>query len=566
VRKRTKFLLGIGVIATLVFGLQLVAAALPNSNFEITDGNLAVNGAAGSLDWANVTQDRKTDTASGQGDNAFAEGTKEDDAVPTIGAGGVPPEKSDLTEFGVFFEKNGANEFLNMYWTRVQEPNGTTNMDFEFNQSSTLSANGVTPVRTAGDALIMYDLSKGGTTPTLWLSRWVTTGTPNQVCEKSTTVPCWGKRTNLTQSGLAAGSINTNALLGTNDGLGDLSARTFGEAQVDFRALTSSANPCASFGSAYLKSRSSDQFTSTMKDFIAPLTLTIPRCGSVSVIKNSTEDAAARLGGAVFQLRRDDAPLNNATGPGAEDLDANSLIATCTTPSSGTSQGVCNFNNVLAGEYWVVETQAPTGFDLPTPPYKHATVTTSTTPVSVTFSDPPQKGALRILKNSTKGGAVNTAGAVFSYKGPGANGPTASITDNGTGDADSDIGEICVSNLATGAYTVNETTPPSGYGGASQTNVAATVSSGTDCDLATGTNDPVSVTFTNAPLADIQVNFRDGGSGETSLTVEPDGISCGTLTPSSTTAPTGWDDSQTFEDLAIDPSPRTITCTIQIDP
>jgi len=71
-------------------------------------------------------------------------------------------------------------------------------------------------------------------------------------------------------------------------------------------------------------------------------------------------------------------------------------------------------------------------------------------------------------------------------------------------------------------------------------------------------------TFTNPPLADIQVNFREGGSGETSLTTN--GIQCGTLTPSSTTPPSGWTSSKTFEDLAINPSPRTITCTIEIDP
>jgi uncharacterized surface anchored protein len=559
VSKRTKYLLGIGVIAALVFSLQLAVFALPGSNFEITDGNLAVNGPqpGPALDWANVAQTRKADDTPGQTDNAFAEGTKEDDAVPTIGAGGIPPEKSDLTEFGVYFESNAAGDFLNMYWTRVQDPNGTTNMDFEFNQSSTLSANQVTPVRTAGDVLIMYDLSKGGTTPTLWLSKWVTQGTPNQVCEKSNTLPCWGKRTNLTLAGDAAGSINTSAI--TSSELGPLSARTFGEAQVDFDALTGGGSNCASFGSAYLKSRSSDQFTSTMKDFIAPSTLEIPRCGSVRVIKNSTENAAARLGGAVFQLRRDQAPLNNAGGPGAEDTDeAADLIATCTTPSSGSNQGVCEFNNVLAGEYWVVETTPPSGFNLPTPPYQHVTVTTSTTPVPVTFSDPPQRGALRILKNSTKGGAVTTAGAVFSYQGPGASGGTASITDNSAADGDADIGEICVSNLLTGAYTVNETTPPTGYGAASQSNVSATVSSGTNCSDNQPTGTGVA-TFTNPPLSDIQVNFRDGGSDETSAT-----ISCDNTTGSgSNTAATGWDTSRTVTGVN---APTTVHCTIEIDP
>ena len=81
-------------------------------------------------------------------------------------------------------------------------------MDFEFNKSETLSANGVTPVRSAGDLLIQYDLTQGGTNPQLFLSTWVTTG-PGSQCEASNSTPCWGERDNLTAQGLATGSINT---------------------------------------------------------------------------------------------------------------------------------------------------------------------------------------------------------------------------------------------------------------------------------------------------------------------------------------------------------------------
>ena len=59
------------------------------------------------------------------------------------------------------------------------------------------------------------------------------------------------------------------------------------------------------------------------------------------------------------------------------------------------------------------------------------------------------------------------------------------------------------------------------------------------------------------------MNFRDGGSGETSA----DSISCdNTGTTADTDPATGWDDSVTHEDIAIDPSPRTVTCEIVIDP
>lgn len=162
-----------------------------------------------------------------------------------------------------------------------------------------------------------------------------------------------------------------------------------------------------------------------------------------------------------------------------------------------------------------------------------------------------QTGALRILKNSTKGGAVSNPGAVFSYDG-------SSVTDNGAGDEDPDIGEVCVSGLLTGTYTVNETSPPPGYGDATEMDLTATVVAGTNCtdNLPTGAG---VVTFTNAPLYDLQVNFRDGGSGETSAT-----ISCPALDPAdSTTPPAGWDTSSTYQGRE---APATVTCTIVIDP
>jgi Domain of unknown function (DUF5979) len=70
-----------------------------------------------------------------------------------------------------------------------------------------------------------------------------------------------------------------------SDGLGAMSARTFGEAQVDLDALAGGDGACALFGSAFLKSRSSDSFTAELKDFIAPQTLDIDQCASVIIHK-----------------------------------------------------------------------------------------------------------------------------------------------------------------------------------------------------------------------------------------------------------------------------------------
>jgi len=169
--------------------------------------------------------------------------------------------------------------------------------------------------------------------------------------------------------------------------------------------------------------------------------------------------------------------------------------------------------------------------------------------------------AILILKNSTKlvGGnavRVSNAGAVFSITGPGSY--SNSVTDSdttGTEDEDSSTGEICISGLAPGSYTVTETTAPSGYTGSGSGTAVATA--GTNCtdNQPSGTD---VLTLTNNPTYDIQVNFRDGGSGDTSAT-----ISCTNVGTGSTTPATGWDTSQTNtgETFIGD-----VVCTITVDP
>src|SRR5215217_6896186 len=131
----------IAMTTVLLVGMQVAAYAshpeesLPGSNFEIdTDANLKVNDAAPSIDWASVNETRKADTQSGATDESFGQGTKEDTAVPSVVDGGIPPNKSDLKFFGLYQEGDTSGGFLNLFWSRVQDPTGTTNMDFELNK------------------------------------------------------------------------------------------------------------------------------------------------------------------------------------------------------------------------------------------------------------------------------------------------------------------------------------------------------------------------------------------------------------------------------------------------
>jgi hypothetical protein len=371
-----------GLVVVGLFTANLAFASHPEvsltgSNFEIdTDANLKVDDATPSIDWGNVTEIRKADSPSGNGDESFGNGTKEDSAVPSVVDGSIPPNKSDLKYFGVFQEGGSSTGFLNLYWSRVQDPQGTTNMDFEFNKNkcggtgSVCSANGVTPVRSAGDLLITYDLSNGGSNPTLSLRTW--------------SGSAWGTSVSLTASGKATGSINTDPIAeADSDGLGAHSLRTFGEAQIKLSEVLPS-NTCTTFGSAYLKSRSSDSFTAAVKDFVPPAAVNITNCGSVKIVK--TGGGTDPLNGAELTLYKDlgtsaqQAPTQ--TSHGAEDT---ATTLKCTTAGTGADAGTCTIANVPFGKYWLVETVVPAGY-VQAP--DQAVNVVDATLVTKTFDDP----------------------------------------------------------------------------------------------------------------------------------------------------------------------------------
>jgi hypothetical protein len=267
-------------VAALALALTAVAshpeASLPGSNFEIdVNANLKVDDASPSIDWASVDNARKNDVLpSGPSDDSYAGGSKEDDACPKTGTGSIPNNKSDLLSFGVYVEpETDGPGFLNLFWTRVQEPSGTTLMDFELNQSTDDCGNGVNPERTEGDLLIEYRIEQGGASAQVKVREW--------------TGSAWGAAADLTGTA-AAGTINSTAIPASeSDGLissGSISPRTFGEAQLDLDFILPEGD-CVGFGSAFLKSRASDAFTSQLKDFIKPESVSINNCGSILISK-----------------------------------------------------------------------------------------------------------------------------------------------------------------------------------------------------------------------------------------------------------------------------------------
>jgi hypothetical protein len=358
------------------------------SAFEIDDdANLIVDNPGTStdcIDWLTGgtgtpfrnTVRAKNDLPTGSSDDSFGQGTAEDNANPTIVDGSIPPNKSDLKAFGVNTEDvlGTPNDFLELFWSRVQNPSGTTNMDFELNKefcdgTPTHCANNgsaknpvyVTPKRSVGDKLITYDLSKGGTVPTISIRTWGVSG--------------WSSATTISGGAnpLALGSINTSLIPAAETGgatgglttaLGSQDPFTFGETAISFQALFGSG-ACGTFGSAYLKSRSSDSFTAEIKDFVAPEQVQVSNCPS-SLTTNAT--ASATVGDNIS----DTATLNVPAGAGGTitfhlykqtagttDCAASTEVSTGLSPVTVNGPGTYNSGNYMTtspGTYFWIAT------------------------------------------------------------------------------------------------------------------------------------------------------------------------------------------------------------------
>jgi hypothetical protein len=568
----------------LLLALTVPAFAGPVSDaagFEGDDGNLAP-AAPINFDWNSFapttwtgTAPLRTATDSAGGwdftgfedrqatgtDSAFAGGTKQDDDCATV-TGQKAPNKDDLKRYYLANKTDPVTGeiFIALAWVRI--PQNTTSasahVGFEFNQGDTPCGAGSDGLveRTAGDLLFVYDFAGGSADPRITLREWVESG----ACEVgSNSPPCWGPASDLTASGFAEAEVNVGASV--SDLVADpdetLNDSEFGEAVVNLTdAGVFTPGECVAFGKTYAVSRSSgNSAQAQMKDLVGPGDINIQTCGSIIIRKqtvpspdpSSTSFDYTTTGGLV--------PANfSLLDGGSEDFQSPDIQAgsySVTEAGPGPNFALTDIN-CSASDLSNGSTATP---DLATLTVNISLEPTDT--VDCTFVNTLQTGAFRILKNSTKGGAVSNEGAVFSYVGPSG---SASVTDNGADDGDPDVGEVCVSGLQTGNYTVNETSPPPGYGDATEVDLGATVVAGTNC----ADNQPASagvVTFTNPPLAEFIIDFNDLGSGETFAD-----ISCTGLTPTPDDATPGAfdDDIETYTNL--EPNTTGYTCTIKIDP
>lgn len=356
--------------------------------------NLTLDGSSPCIDWTTAAAGAggngsvmtgvlaKGDQPSGSGDDSFTGGTSENDTTPTISSGSIPPNKSDLQKFGVYRESNATGKFLNLFWSRVNAPSGTVDMDFELNKivcdgtATNCSSNGsgqyVLPLRSSGDRLITYDLANGGTVPTISIYTW----------SGNSTSGSWTTGTVISgATGEALGSINFSSIATADGGgLGAKDPLTFGEVSISYKALFggTGSTGCGSFGSVFLKSRSSNTFTDEMKDFVAPEAVQITNCTTVGTTATNATKATAKTISATNTIG-DTATLSGASSPTGTmsfsaygPFDPTTVVTAdvCTDPSAGppavTGNRVYHTSGIAltgpngAGDYSASTTYIPT--------------------------------------------------------------------------------------------------------------------------------------------------------------------------------------------------------------
>lgn len=530
----------------LVLALGASANVLPGSEFEIDDvggptgANLILDAGPGSIDWATVTQTQANDLPTGQSDDSYKGGMKEDTPCPETETGSIPNNKSDLLTFGSYFEPEaGGPGWLHVFWRRVQEPNGTTNMDFEFNKSSTDcdgagSSKNVT--RTTGDVLLQYDIDQGGSTATLSKRTWLASGQ-------------WSDADVLSASE-AIGSINQVAITGPNsDNLGAMSARTFGEASFDLSQVFD-PNVCESFGSAMLKSRSSDAFTSQLKDFIAPIPVNITNCGKV-IIRKVTDPAGNSTAFGYTKAFGTDPTTGNTF----------SLTGEAGANSTKTFEGVLFGNNLTVTE----DSPLPSGWVFVS---LNCSASSASVPVAervvsgqtVTFKIDNAADILDCTYTNrlNRGAILVTKTRKHAADGPG-NHPHAgvSFTVNGVTKQTDALGKACFDGLAFQQYAVLETLP-TGYSADQALSQNVTVDNNARCSDATYVGETVS--FGNTPLSDLTITINSQVDGGTASSVD-----CTNGGPDFSTGANG-DGTGTASNLPPKMGTDAIVCTIIIDP
>lgn len=470
------------LVSAGVFASQQASATLSGAAFEGNDGNIVPAGTG--TDWSNLvakggTLAVGTDQQTGQCDNSFTQGSKEDETAVVIGLGSIPNNKADIGKFAVGSQTiatgaRAGHVQMDLAWIRNND-GGTTNFDFEINQKAqpdlSIACPGgvdraVTLVRTgdgAGpltdDILIGYDLQGGSSSPTLTIRKWGGSA--------------WGNAVTLSATD-SEGLINSAAAItAANSGPFNqaIAITRFGEADIDLTAagiIPNQNDPtagCVSFGSAYVKSRASSSFSAQMKDYAGPIGIGLNTCATITIDKVTDPAGSAQSFGFT------------TTGAGTS---AFSLTDTATPQV---------FSGLVPGNYTVAETGVA-GWNLTNLVCNDAngSVSIATRTASIhldakenvlcTYTNTLQRGSITVVKHTDPAGSTQSFPFTASYNAAG-----FSLTDGQSNPS---------GPLLPGTYAVGETLP-SGW-----TQTSATCSDGSPITaIVVSPGENITCTFNN---------------------------------------------------------------------
>jgi uncharacterized repeat protein (TIGR01451 family) len=293
--RRRFWFLATTVVVVAAFGIFFVAASGAvltgsPSSFESSDGNMTLD-TSGNTDWncfqgangfatlssgtpagCKVKTGAMQLTADGGGEITWVDGQKFDTQCPALKIGSVP-NKDDFTNVASYGEINSSTHDAFFYGAAIRATaNGDSSGDVEFNQAS---GNGTTSAgcRTAGDLLLGYDFTNGGTTLDFHVLTWIDSANPNLNGNSGTcfvnqdSLPCWGAK-ELTPV-TTEGSTNQSAIAAADNGLSgaDLVAQQFAEFGVNLTQALGLTASCRAFPQLIWESRSSgSSFTSNPED------------------------------------------------------------------------------------------------------------------------------------------------------------------------------------------------------------------------------------------------------------------------------------------------------------
>jgi hypothetical protein len=348
-RKLVALLLLVPTVMVQAAALAPAGAAVV-AGFEI-DGDTPVN--EGGLDWATTGQ-HATDPVKKDDDSNFTEGSKEFQNPSDWAEGtGTSTDQGDISDVYSHFATYGSDSWAFLGFRRIAE-SGTMTFMVEFNQRANLpkqtgDSAQFRPNRSVNDLLLRFEQDGNGNFALTHAYKW-TQSASGTFADGCFVVPGYAKASawcpTPTSGAGFAGATGENKL--------------FAEGAVNLSAFDTVGTCRGAYGTMNVRSFAGDSEKSSLLDFVGGIGITVdPTCGQMIINKQDQE--GFDVSGATFTITPNPMP----GGTGTLTVVEGSTSPAATADPDGTADGTITINPATPGDYTVVETAAPAGYELP---------------------------------------------------------------------------------------------------------------------------------------------------------------------------------------------------------